>query len=75
MDVVQLAVEDRVLAGADRCPYAKEDGLPPNPGDGCPSTDADGDGVADVKDRCPGKQEDNLPPDPSDGCPSPCVPG
>ena len=57
--------------GTDKCLVEKEDGLPPDPKDGCKSTDPDGDGIAGDADRCPNEKEDGLAPDPRDGCISP----
>ena len=57
--------------GTDKCLLEKEDGLPPDPKDGCKSTDPDGDGIVGDADRCPNEKEDGLPPDPKDGCKSP----
>jgi OmpA-OmpF porin, OOP family len=57
--------------GTDKCLVEKEDGLPPDPKDGCKSTDPDGDGIAGDADRCPNEKEDGLAPDPKDGCVSP----
>jgi outer membrane protein OmpA-like peptidoglycan-associated protein len=59
---------DGILDADDKCPNDKEDGLPPDTKDGCPTTDKDGDGIADADDKCPDEKEDNLPPDPKDGC-------
>jgi OmpA-OmpF porin, OOP family len=57
--------------GTDKCLLEKEDGLPPDPKDGCKSTDPDGDGIIGDADRCPNEKEDGLAPDPKDGCVSP----
>ena len=57
--------------GTDKCLVEKEDGLPPDPKDGCKSTDPDGDGIVGDADRCPNEKEDGLQPDPKDGCVSP----
>lgn len=54
--------------GSDKCLAEKEDGLPPEPKDGCKSTDADGDGLVGDADRCPNEKEDGLKPDAKDGC-------
>jgi OOP family OmpA-OmpF porin len=61
---------DGIPDADDKCPSEKEDGLPPDPKDGCKTTDADGDGVPDVSDKCPNEKEDGAPPDASDGCPN-----
>ena len=60
---------DGVLDDADRCPDAKEDGLAPEPNDGCPTTDRDHDGVADEADKCPDEPETVNGVDDADGCP------
>lgn len=57
--------------GTDKCLVEKEDGLAPDPKDGCKSTDPDGDGIVGDADRCPNEKEDGLAPDPKDGCVSP----
>jgi len=57
--------------GTDKCLLDKEDGLPPDPKDGCKSTDPDGDGIVGDADRCPNEKEDGLAPDAKDGCVSP----
>jgi outer membrane protein OmpA-like peptidoglycan-associated protein len=59
---------DGVPDNLDKCPEEKEDGLPPDPNDGCKTADADGDGIVDKFDKCLNQKEDNLPPDPTDGC-------
>src|SRR4051794_19166939 len=46
--------------GSDKCLAEKEDGLPPDPKDGCKSGDADGDGLVGDADRCPNEKEDGL---------------
>lgn len=56
--------------GTDKCLVEKEDGLPPDPKDGCLSTDPDGDGLAGADDKCPNEKEDGLAPDKNDGCAS-----
>lgn len=56
--------------GTDKCLVEKEDGLPPDPKDGCKSTDPDGDGLAGDLDKCPTEKEDGLAPDKKDGCAS-----
>jgi outer membrane protein OmpA-like peptidoglycan-associated protein len=56
--------------GTDKCLVEKEDGLPPDPKDGCLSTDPDGDGLAGADDKCPAEKEDGLAPDKKDGCAS-----
>ncbi|HEU4539451.1 MAG TPA: OmpA family protein [Polyangiaceae bacterium] len=59
---------DGVPDDVDKCPGEKEDGLPPDPADGCKTADADGDGIADKFDKCLNQKEDGLAPDPTDGC-------
>jgi OmpA-OmpF porin, OOP family len=56
--------------GTDKCLLEKEDGLPPDPKDGCKSTDPDGDGLVGEADKCPNEKEDGLPPNKTDGCAS-----
>jgi OOP family OmpA-OmpF porin len=54
----------------DACPNEPEDGLDPNPGDGCPITaDRDGDGIPDIRDKCPEEPEDKDGIQDEDGCP------
>jgi outer membrane protein OmpA-like peptidoglycan-associated protein len=54
----------------DKCPTIKEDGLPPNPTDGCPAPpDRDKDGIVDAKDKCPDDPEDKDGIEDEDGCP------
>lgn len=54
----------------DACPTVKEDGLPPNPTDGCPAPkDRDNDGIIDDKDKCPDDPEDKDGIQDEDGCP------
>src|SRR5689334_17332609 len=43
--------------GTDKCLVEKEDGLPPDPADGCKSTDPDGDGLVGDADKCPMEKE------------------
>jgi outer membrane protein OmpA-like peptidoglycan-associated protein len=61
---------DGIKAPYDKCPDLKEDYLPPEPRDGCPTKDHDNDGILDDDDKCPGVPEDGLPPDAKDGCPT-----
>ena len=56
--------KDGVPDASDPCPLEAEDGLAPNPTDGCPNKDADGDGILLPLDKCPGEQ--GVAPD---GCP------
>jgi outer membrane protein OmpA-like peptidoglycan-associated protein len=54
----------------DRCPTVREDGLPPDPSDGCPAgADRDRDGIPDVEDACPDDPEDKDGVLDQDGCP------
>jgi len=54
----------------DKCPTVKEDGKPPNPGDGCPAdADRDHDGIPDNADACPDQPEDKDGVQDADGCP------
>lgn len=54
----------------DACPQQPEDGLDPNPADGCPITaDRDGDGIPDIQDKCPDEPEDLDHIQDEDGCP------
>ena len=55
--------------GTDECITEKEDGLPPNPKDGCKTNDADNDGVAGVNDKCPTEPETTNGHKDEDGCP------
>jgi OOP family OmpA-OmpF porin len=61
---------DGIPDNVDKCVGEKEDGLPPDPKDGCKTSDSDQDGIPDDRDKCIGQKEDNLPPDPTDGCPT-----
>lgn len=60
---------DGILDPVDKCPKVKEDGLPPNPKDGCPNLDADGDGIPIPQDKCPNKPETKNGYQDEDGCP------
>lgn len=54
----------------DKCPTVREDGLPPDPTDGCPAgADRDHDGIPDVEDACPDDPEDKDGVLDQDGCP------
>jgi outer membrane protein OmpA-like peptidoglycan-associated protein len=54
----------------DKCPTVKEDGLPPDPSDGCPAPpDRDKDGIFDADDKCPDEPEDKDGIQDDDGCP------
>lgn len=54
----------------DKCPTVKEDGLPPDPSDGCPAPpDRDKDGIFDADDKCPDDPEDKDGIQDDDGCP------
>jgi len=56
--------KDGIPDASDPCPQEAEDGLQPNPTDGCPNKDVDGDGINVPEDKCP--QEKGIAPD---GCP------
>lgn len=60
---------DGITGDDDKCPDAKEDGLAPNPKDGCPSPDPDGDGLEGEADKCPDKAETKNGYEDKDGCP------
>jgi outer membrane protein OmpA-like peptidoglycan-associated protein len=60
---------DGVADPDDKCPNDKEDGLPPNPKDGCPTLDADGDGIPIPQDKCPNEKETVNGYMDDDGCP------
>ena len=60
---------DDVPDDADRCIDGAEDGLPPQPEDGCPQPDLDGDGIAGLADRCPSLTESKNGIADGDGCP------
>lgn len=55
---------------SDPCPNESEDNEPPEPNDGCPNKDLDGDGILIPDDLCPeqpGIEPDGCPPKDSDG--------
>ena len=56
--------KDGIPDANDPCPLESEDGLQPNPSDGCPNKDVDGDGINVPEDKCP--LEKGIAPD---GCP------
>ncbi len=56
--------KDGIPDASDPCPQEAEDGLQPNPTDGCPNKDPDGDGILVPDDKCP--TEKGVAPD---GCP------
>ncbi len=60
---------DGIPDTVDKCPKVKEDGLPPNPKDGCPNLDADGDGIPIPQDKCPKEKETFNGYQDEDGCP------
>jgi outer membrane protein OmpA-like peptidoglycan-associated protein len=64
---------DGIPDDQDACPNAAEDGLGPQPSDGCPlrMTDTDGDGIMDDVDKCPTEPEDRDGFQDEDGCPDP----
>jgi len=53
----------------DKCVGEREDGLPPNAKDGCPSKDPDSDGLTAPTDRCPLVAETKNGFQDDDGCP------
>ncbi|WP_438030082.1 OmpA family protein [Sorangium sp. So ce233] len=55
--------------GSDKCVAEKEDGLPPDPKDGCKSNDPDGDGLVAEADKCPSEAEVKNNYKDDDGCP------
>ncbi|WP_129347763.1 OmpA family protein [Sorangium cellulosum] len=55
--------------GTDKCVAEKEDGLPPDPRDGCKSNDPDGDGIVAEADQCPNEAEVKNDYKDDDGCP------
>jgi len=60
---------DGVDDGNDKCADKKEDGLPPDAKDGCPTEDPDQDGVLGAADKCPDKPETKNEFQDDDGCP------
>ncbi len=60
---------DGILNPDDKCPDEKEDGLDPNPSDGCPNKDVDGDGIEIPADQCPDQPETVNEYKDKDGCP------
>lgn len=60
---------DGIEDGHDKCPDKKEDGLAPNPKDGCPSEDPDQDGILGDADKCPNEPETKNGYQDDDGCP------
>jgi OmpA-OmpF porin, OOP family len=60
---------DGVDDGNDKCADKKEDKLPPDAADGCPSEDPDQDGVLGEADKCPDKAETKNGFQDEDGCP------
>ncbi|HEY3359912.1 MAG TPA: OmpA family protein [Polyangia bacterium] len=64
---------DGIPDDQDACPNDPEDGLGPQPNDGCPlsKTDTDGDGIMDDVDKCPTEPEDKDGFQDEDGCPDP----
>ncbi len=65
---------DGIADDVDKCPKEKEDGLPPDPKDGCPSTDPDNDGIPGTvanpnPDKCPLEPETFNGFQDEDGCP------
>ena len=60
---------DGIIDKDDACPTDKEDGLNPNPTDGCPNLDPDNDGILGAADKCPTKPETKNGFLDDDGCP------
>jgi len=60
---------DGIEDGNDKCADKKEDGLPPDAKDGCPSEDPDQDGILGDADKCPDKPETKNDFQDDDGCP------
>ncbi len=60
---------DGIPDSDDACPNEAEDGLPPDPKDGCPSDDPDGDGIKGDADKCPTEPETVNGFEDEDGCP------
>jgi outer membrane protein OmpA-like peptidoglycan-associated protein len=62
--------DDGIPDATDLCPSVPEDGLAPEPTDGCPKPpDRDKDGIDDDHDKCPSQPEDFDGIDDTDGCP------
>jgi outer membrane protein OmpA-like peptidoglycan-associated protein len=62
--VVVDSDKDGIPDASDPCPQEAEDNQAPNPTDGCPNKDLDGDGILVPEDKCP--SEKGIAPD---GCP------
>ncbi len=60
---------DGIADPDDKCVDQAEDGLPPDPKDGCPSQDPDGDGIMGDADKCPNEPETVNGFKDDDGCP------
>jgi len=65
---------DGIADPDDKCPQEKEDGLPPDPKDGCPNLDPDNDGIKGTAanpnpDKCPTEAETMNGFEDEDGCP------
>lgn len=60
---------DGIADDVDKCPQEKEDGLPPDPKDGCPNLDPDNDGIKGAADKCPNEPETVNGFEDEDGCP------
>lgn len=60
---------DGITDDVDKCVNEKEDGLPPDPKDGCPSDDPDNDGIKGAADKCPTEPETVNGHEDEDGCP------
>ena len=60
---------DGIPDDVDKCVDQAEDGLPPDPKDGCPSDDPDKDGIKGDADKCPNEAETVNDFEDEDGCP------
>lgn len=60
---------DGIADDVDKCVDQAEDGLPPDPKDGCPSDDPDNDGIKGDADKCPNEAETVNDFEDEDGCP------
>jgi len=60
---------DGIADPDDKCVDQAEDGLPPDPKDGCPSDDPDNDGIKGDADKCPNEPETVNDFEDEDGCP------
>lgn len=60
---------DGIADPDDKCVDQAEDGLPPDPKDGCPTDDPDKDGIKGDADKCPNEPETVNDFEDEDGCP------